>query len=412
MRTLEGVRKMIRHALLVGCLLLCGNVSSDDLLITNATLYPEPGEPPLHDATILIRGGRVVSVTAEQSPQAGDAARVDAGGRVVTAGLWNCHVHLIDPRLRAAAQQAITDMLLRYGFTSVVDVGSLASDTFKLRQAIAEGDLLGPRIVMANGSFVYRDGTPSYLPRGLLPELHDATSAPGAVEAVLAAGSDGIKIFSGSFQTPGHTILLPPEIIAAVTETAHASGAFVVAHPTSLRGVVNAVMNGVDVIAHTAPPAGRFDDGLIRTIVERNIAMVPTLKLWSYELGKAGVPQNVIDAFERRGVEQVHQLHAAGGELLFGTDVGYMTDFDPREEYELLERAGLDFAAILKMLTTNPARRFGEGETGAVRTGAPGDIVVYEQDPAASPANLSRVYVTIRGGRIVYKAGSRYANDE
>ena len=390
----------------------CNAALGSNLLITNATLHAGPGEAPLHGAAILIHNGRIASVTAEPPAPSQDVARLDAGGRAVTAGLWNCHVHLTDPRLRTAPQQVLTEMLLRYGFTSVVDTGSAASGTLALRRTIAAGDLHGPRIVMAGGGFVYRDATPSYLPRGLLPELHDSASAPGAVKAVLTAGAEGVKIFSGSFQTPGRTILLPPDIIAAVTETAHANGAFVVAHPTSLAGVVNAVMNGVDVLAHTAPPAGRFDDALVRAIVERNVAMVPTLKLWSWELGRIGVPQVVIDAFERRGMEQVRQLHAAGGELLFGTDVGYVTDFDPRKEYELLERAGLGFEAILRMLTTNPSRRFGAGATGTVRAGAPGDLVVYDHDPVLSPTNFSHIAYTIRGGRIVYDAHSEGAGGE
>ena len=386
------------------CLLFVGRALGGDLLIANATLYAEPGEAPLRDARILIRDGRIASVTFGQPVHALDAVRLDAGGRAVTAGLWNCHVHLIDSRLGSAPQQVLDDMLLRYGFTSVVDVGSMADNTFRLRRAITDGALRGPRIVMANGSFVYTDGTPSYLPKGLLPELHDSASARSAVEAVLAAGSEGIKIFSGSFQTPDYTIHMPSGIIAAVTETAHANGAFVVAHPTSLRGVVNAVMNGVDVLAHTAPPAGRFDGDLIGAMIERGVAMVPTLKLWSWELGRLNVSQTVIDAYLPSGVDQVRQLHAAGGELLFGTDVGYMTDFDPREEYELLERAGLDFAAILEMLTTRPSRRFGDGETGTVREGAAGDLVVYAQNPAASPAHFSRVDYVIRGGEVVYEA--------
>lgn len=406
------VRELVGRTLLASCLLACGVAFGGDLLITNATLHAAPGETPLHRADILVRDGRIASVTSGRPAPSPDVARLDARGRTVTAGLWNCHVHLTDPRLRSAPQEVLTQMLLRYGFTSVVDTGSVAGDTLALRRAIAAGELLGPRIVMAGGGFVYTDGTPSYLPRGLLPELHDAASAPRSVEAVLAAGAEGVKIFTGSFRTPEHTILLPAEIIAAVTKTAHANGAFVVAHPTSRQGVVNAVMNGVDVLAHTAPPAGRFDDDLIRAIVERNVAMVPTLKLWSWELGRTGVPQFVTDAFERRGVEQVRQLHLAGGELLFGTDVGYMTDFDPRREYELLEQAGLEFGAILRMLTTNPARRFGEGETGTVRAGAPGDLVVYEDDPALSPASFSRVAYAIRGGRIVYDANHEGASRE
>ena len=403
---------MVGRALLACCLLGCNAALGGNLLITNAKLHAGPDEAPLHGAAILVRNGRIASVTADPPTPAVDVERLDASGRTVTAGLWNCHVHLTDPRLGTAPQQVLTEMLLRYGFTSVVDTGSVTSDTVALRRGIANGDFSGPRIVMAGGGFVYRDATPSYLPRGLLPELHDSASAPAAVEAVLATGAEGVKIFSGSFQTPERTILLPPDIIAAVTHTAHANGAFVVAHPTSLAGVVNAVMNGVDVLAHTAPPVGRFDDALVRAIVERNVAMVPTLKLWSWELGRIGVPQVVIDAFERRGVGQVRQLHAAGGELLFGTDVGYVTDFDPRKEYELLGHAGLGFEAILRMLTTNPSRRFGEGETGTVHAGAPGDLVVYDHDPTLSPTNFSHVAYTIRSGRIVYDAGFERAGGQ
>ena len=95
---------MIGRALLAGCLLLCGNALGGELLITNATLYAEPGKAPLQDASILIRNGRIVSVTTERPAHAAvDAVRLDADGRAVTAGLWNCHVHFIDPRLKSEA---------------------------------------------------------------------------------------------------------------------------------------------------------------------------------------------------------------------------------------------------------------------------------------------------------------------
>ena len=77
-----------------------------------------------------------------------------------------------------------------------------------------------------------------------------------------------------------------------------------------------------------------------------------------------------------------------------------MTDFDPSAVYELLVRAGLDFDAILAMPATSPARRFGRGGAGTVHAGEPGDLVVYERDPASSPANFGRVSHAIRGGRI------------
>ena len=64
------------------------------------------------------------------------------------------------------------------------------------------------------------------------------------------------------------------------------------------------------------------------------------------------------------------------------------------------------------MLTTNPARRFSDGETAGGRAGAPGNIVIYEQDPAASAANFARVYYTIHAGKFFYKASSEHAIGE
>ena len=96
-------------------------------------------------------------------------------------------------------------------------------------------------------------------------------------------------------------------------------------------GVVIAVMNGVDVLVRTGPLAGRVIDKLCRATAQRDAATVSTLRLRSAEPAGADAPQVAIDAFERRGVEQVRQLDVAGGEVRVGTDVGYMTAFDPHQ---------------------------------------------------------------------------------
>jgi imidazolonepropionase-like amidohydrolase len=69
----------------------------------------------------------------------------------------------------------------------------------------------------------------------------------------------------------------------------------------------------------------------------------------------------------------------------------------------MLQRAELDFDAILAALTTHPARRFA-GESGQVAPGAPGDVVLYAGDPAADPTAFAKVAYTIRGGRVVFSA--------
>jgi imidazolonepropionase-like amidohydrolase len=389
------------------CFLLVGvmftaPVHAGDLLVRNVKLVTAPGGAPIDGASIIIRDGVITDVTTDQIKY--DGKTLDGGGRVATAGLWNCHVHFTDTELATNAPAIVRDMLLKYGFTSVVDTGSFLAGTQRLASAIDGGQMDGPRIVTANGSFVHTGGTPAYLPGIQLPEIGAPMQAAPAVNAVLDEGADGIKIFSGSFMAPGETIWLRREVIKAITDAAHARGSFVIAHPTDRRGFVNAVENGVDMLAHTAPPAGPLGEDLIASMIENKVALAPTLKLWSWELARNGAPPEAVTQYQTAGVDQLREYASAGGEVLFGTDVGYMRDYDTAEEFEMMARAGMSFDETLAALTTNPAKRFAN-ESGRLEVGAPGDLAIYEADPTADVKAFARIAYTIRDGRIVYDGG-------
>jgi imidazolonepropionase-like amidohydrolase len=137
---------------------------------------------------------------------------------------------------------------------------------------------------------------------------------------------------------------------------------------------------------------------------EANMALIPTLKLWPWELGRLGVPAAALEWVQANAQAQVRAFMEAGGQLLFGTDVGYMTDYDPTDEYLLLERAGLSFPDVLSALTTAPARRLAaEAGAGRVAVGSPADLVVLERDPATDIRALADVRYTIRQGRVIYE---------
>jgi imidazolonepropionase-like amidohydrolase len=88
---------------------------------------------------------------------------------------------------------------------------------------------------------------------------------------------------------------------------------------------------------------------------------------------------------------------------LFGTDVGYMTDYDPTREYELMAEAGMTPMQILASLTTTPAARWNEQNSrGRIAAGMQADLVVLDADPADSPRNFAAVRCAIRGGEIIY----------
>jgi imidazolonepropionase-like amidohydrolase len=121
------------------------------------------------------------------------------------------------------------------------------------------------------------------------------------------------------------------------------------------------------------------------------MSLVPTLELFS--------PFGDIDAI----VAALGRFRRAGGQVLFGTDVGYRPDYDPTEEYELMKRAGLSFDEILASLTTAPAERFGQSDRkGAIEPGKQADLVLLEGDPREDIGSLALVRYTVREGRIIW----------
>ncbi len=393
-----------RPVLLTLCFALWSATSlANDLVIYNAHLHLGPGKAPVKNATIVINDGEIAEISHDKSRKS--VVKIDAKGRSVTAGLWNSHVHLTDPKLKTDTQVVLTKQFLKYGFTSVVDTGSDLSITHKLIQSIERGEITGPDIITASGSFVYTDGTPSYLPEIKLPEISAPSQAAHAVERVLASGAQGIKIFSGSFISPTETIHLPPDVISAITSAAHEKNAFVIAHPTDKTGLENAIRNGVDILAHTAPTAGALSTDNLNTLIDKQVALIPTLKLWSWELGRLNLPSAAIESTQDIAIGQLTAVHEAGGTILFGTDVGYMTDHDPAKEYRLMARAGMNFSAILESLTTAPAQKF-SSNSGRVEVGQPADLVIYKTSPETH-SSFELVDITIKAGTVVYSA-----NDE
>ena len=92
-----------------------------------------------------------------------------------------------------------------------------------------------------------------------------------------------------------------------------------------------------------------------------------------------------------------------GGDILFGTDVGYHQMYDTRLEYESLRKAGLNWRQILAALTTTAARRFDEGsQRGQLAEGMAGDVVVLGADPQKDIEAFANVHFTIRSGRVIY----------
>jgi imidazolonepropionase-like amidohydrolase len=153
---------------------------------------------------------------------------------------------------------------------------------------------------------------------------------------------------------------MPLDLAKAIVREAHHAGKPVFAHPHNEEGVEVAVQSGVDILAHTTPSSGPWSLSLVKRLRAADMALIPTLTLWHV----ASKQENQSSEGFEKGMNTVvlPQLRAyseAGGQILFGTDVGYIEQFDTSEEFTWMSRAGMSFRQILASLTTNPAQRFG-----------------------------------------------------
>ena len=378
--------------------------------IRNARIYVSPTAPPIDNGTILIRDGVIAAVGQNVDVPVG-AAEIPCDRCIVTAGFWNAHVHFTEPKWNLAEWKSddlldaqLADMFLSHGFTTVIDVGSNPADTFAIRRRIERVQLKGP--------YIYSSGPPLYPPNGipfyiketaplwmqaLMPQPGTPDAARRTVRRNLASGADLTKLFTGSWVQRGHVLPMPLNIAQAAVEESHLNGKLVFAHPSNLAGVRVAIDSGVDVLAHAADDTRGIDQALLSSAVQKNMAMVPTLKMFA---STVTTDPHYMDPI----CDEVRQFHALGGQLIFGTDVGYMTDYSTDGEFVELGRSGLNWKDVLAMLTTNPASRMGASEAkGTVAPGKIADLTILHADPATDLTNFSRVQMVIRSGRVLWE---------
>jgi imidazolonepropionase-like amidohydrolase len=393
--------------------------SSNRWVVTAKKIYVAPDEPAIQDGWVLVNGSTVETVSPASVSPPRDVRQLTAcSGGVVTAGFQNSHVHFTDDAFSNAAtrpreqlDQPLRRMLTGYGFTTVVDTGSDVTNTVALRQRIERGDIPGPAILTAGTPLYPTNGIPFYLrdmPPEILEMLHQPASADEAAAIVrqsFARGANGVKLFVASPVGGRQIKRMSPDITRAAVNEAHRLGGLAMAHPTDPEGVSAAVAAGVDIIVHTTidPPRSAWSDSLVAGMVARKVSVIPTLKLWRYELDKSKAPANVREAAVGDAEKQLLAFAKGGGQVLFGTDVGYMTDHDPTDEYVLMARAGLTSTQILASLTTAAAARWNdESRRGRVKAGLAADLVVLNGDPASDIKNFASVKCTFRGGREIF----------
>ncbi|WP_426442269.1 amidohydrolase family protein [Bradyrhizobium genosp. P] len=399
----------LRTALLLGLLgsaAVSTAADAETVVLRGGSVYASPDAAPLPDAVIVMTDGVISAVGKSGDIQVpADARVIDCSGKTIVAGFWNSHVHFTESAWRNAATapaapltEHMQEMLTRWGFTTVWDLGSDPAQIIPLRRRIAAGEVAGPTIMLAGNMFP-KGGHPVYIPSDVkLPEVATAEEAAQWARDYLGMGEDGIKLFTGAFMGDKPVINMDPAIAKAAVEVAHAHGKPVFAHPQNKTGVETVIAADVDILAHTAPSQGDYTPEQLARFKAQGTALIPTLSLFTTVVLIPAVTERLVAA----GVNQLKQFSENGGTVLFGTDVGFIKLYDTTREYELMHRA-LSERQVLASLTTNPARYFKAAAKGRVEKGFDADIVVLDGDPISDIRNLAKVSTTIRAGHVIYQ---------
>jgi imidazolonepropionase-like amidohydrolase len=392
----------------IACVLLSlsTNVLAQDLAITRANVYFAPDTPVQKEVTVMIRNG-VIAAVGKQLHIPKDIKTTSCRGCFVFAGFWNAHVHFQEPKWYDVANQPadqlarkLREMVTQSGFTTVVDCGSDGENTVELRRRVESGEVQGPRIFTAGIPLFPAHALPYYLDalpaemRAKLAQPETPAQASAVVDKNREAGFDIVKLFTGSIVRPDHIVPMPTAIARAAADEAHRYGQLVFAHTTNLEGTEVAIDAGVDVLAHTPEATQGFGEAMLQRMLSQRMTIIPTLMLFSRDDTIADI----------RGL--AYRFHRGGGRLVYGTDTGFLTDYDQSEEYRQLMRAGFSFRDVLAMLTTAPAELFHLSQhEGKVLPGMVADLTILSEDPAAgAPEAFTKIRYTIRGGKVIWHA--------
>jgi imidazolonepropionase-like amidohydrolase len=406
------------------------------LAVVGATVIDGTGKPPLKDATVLVRGGRIVAVgPRDQVKVPADAVKVDAAGKYIIPGLWDMHAHY--------EQVEWGPIYLAAGVTTARDVGNEFDFITTVRDLVNTGKALGPRLVLAG--IVDGDG-----PFALgMQRVNSPADAQTWVQRYHDAGFQQIKIYSS----------VTPENVRAICAAAHKLGMTVTGHIPIGMTAYDGVNDGMDQINHLQYITGllvpkdfdakkaTFPERLqmmasidvnsaagqqaIRFLKEHGTVIDPTMSLSEMQLRpddqpataiepgltkvapelrealmSGGMPADTASSVQKirqKNLEIIGALHRAGVPIVAGTDQN-VPGYSLYRELELYVEAGFTPMEALQSATLVPARVMKmEDDSGTVETGKRADFDILDANPLDDIHNVRTVRSVVANG-VLYQS--------
>lgn len=384
---------------------------------------------------VIVTDGEKITDIVTEVPKSQDMRVVDLEGRYIMPGLINMHVHLAgngkpqkkqrdNEKLvktlmgtalsRAVAYKVVSDFArteLLSGVTTIRTVGGLGDFDTRLRDEIAAGKRVGPRILAANEGISVPGG---HMAGSVAVAAHSIDEALKQLEHAENEKVDLVKLMitggvldAKEKGVPGE-LKMKPEMVKAVCDRAHAAGYKVAAHVESLEGVKVALANGVDSIEHGAKP----DDEMIRLFKEKNAFLCTTISpavpyaLFDRSLTNATEVEQYNGNIVFDGIVECARAALANDiPVVLGNDVGcpWITQYDFwRELCYFHKYTGVSNAFALYTATKRSAELAGVGDiTGSIEKGKCADMIVTKDNPLDGLEALRHVDMVIARGRVI-----------
>lgn len=373
---------------------------------------------------VLVEGDRIAATGPHLAAPA-NARIVPLPGQTLMPGMIEGHGHLFlhpynetswddqvlhEPlAVRTARAVVHARDTLMAGFTTERDLGTEGAGyaDVGLKQAIAQGIVPGPRMLVATRAIVAEG---AYGPKGFEPgvtipqgaqEVSGIDDIARAARDQIAAGADVVKMYADYHYEPGEPSrpTLSAEELAAGTRIGHDAGRIVAVHTVTPEGMRRAIAAGVDTIEHGY---GGTPD-IFKAMHDRGIALCPTLAAsdavaryhgWNgQEPAPEGVAQN--RASFRLAL-------AAGVPICMGGDVGVFPHGENAREMILMQAAGMAPAQVLIAATSGNARILHIADRlGAVKPGLLADLIAVPGDPTRDVSAVKTVTMVMKGGVLI-----------
>ena len=399
--------------------------SSKPVVVRAARMLDVKTGRSIDNPVIVINRDRITSVSG---PAPANATVIDLPGATLVPGLIDAHTHIVGKGTNFGYQELAESIpsatlwgarnarvTLEAGFTTVRNVGAGGYADVALRDAINDGLVPGPRMLVSGPPLGITGG---HCDDNLLPYSYHrvAEGVADGIEGVqhktrevIKYGADVVKICAtGGVLSKGddpQASQFTLEEMKAIVADAHRLGRKVAAHAHGAQGILWATEAGVDSIEH----GSYIDDAGIAAMKQRGTYLVPTVYLQTWMLDNAqsiGLPPMYAGKMRQIiGIARKNLTHAfaSGVKVAFGTDAAVYPHGLNAHEFNEYVRMGMTPLQAIQTATVNAADLLGWSDRiGTIEAGKYADMVAVSTDPTQDVTTLEHPVFVMKGG-VVYR---------